>query len=323
MADWDVISTKPIGETSSADPWSVVKHEPIGKPAFEPIGETPFDKTMRGVARAVVPPVINLLDYPFRGIEASGYALTQSGLPTDEASRKKFYEAKGEALKSTEIPETPTGQKISQVLSVPGTIIGETAKGVSEATLGLKTTKAIAPFAGMATDVGALAGAGRALAMGPRPRPVRPEARDMIANGYVLPPAEIVSLGEHPSTTSKLLGAEAGKIKLQQEASTRNQINTNRLAAEGIGLHPDTVLTEQAIEQAKAPAKSVYAEVPQAVPEVSLAADGAFRSAVEDIGTKKGMVEKFFPEMKDHPAIVALRDDLLRNPVADTAAVQA
>lgn len=138
-----------------------------------------------------------------------------------------------------------------------------------------------------------------------------PAARSAIESGYVFPPAEIPPLGEKPRLVSTSLAALAGKIKTQQEASTKNQENTNRLAAQEIGLHPDRMLNEEAFREALLHPASIYEEVRQSVPEVSLGDDGAFRTAIGRIGAGKSMVEKFFPQLANAPSIRGLRKMLL------------
>jgi hypothetical protein len=141
----------------------------------------------------------------------------------------------------------------------------------------------------------------------------RPEARDAIKSGYVMSPAEIPPLGEKPGIVGSLFSSPAGKIKLQQEASTKNQINTNQLAATGIGLHPDAHLNDKSFAQAEAPAAAVYRAVEKAVPEVELSRDQEYQNAVDAIGGRKGLVEKFFPDMADNPDIEKLRKTMAAN----------
>ena len=138
----------------------------------------------------------------------------------------------------------------------------------------------------------------------------KPAATAAIKSGYVLPPAEIGEGTSKPDLLSRTLSGVAGKIKLWQWASTENQVNTNKLAAKDIGLPEETHLTEQAFEQARAPAAAVYREVEQAVPEVDLSTT-EYRSAASNVGKKGGLVEKHFKDASENPDIKAVRDDLL------------
>ena len=149
---------------------------------------------------------------------------------------------------------------------------------------------------------------------------VSPGARTAMEAGYKFSPRSIPPLGEGPSRLSATLGAESGKIKLWQDASTRNQSHTNRLAAEDIGLHPDTALIgEQPFDVAKQPAIDVYREVESAIPEVTLAGDAGYRAKAERIGAGKGLAEKFFPQLKGTPEILKLREMLLQNEQVPTS----
>jgi len=279
---------------------------------FEPSFEMPFEKTMRGVARAIVPPVVNFLDYPIRAPAADIVGAVKGGMPFDDKSRKSFYREREKSLEGTKIKETPGGEAISSVLGFPGQVVGGAVKGASEAMFGEGSTKAMGPFATVAGDVAPLALAGAKIATPSKTASVRPEAKAAIAAGYRLPPGEIPPLGEKPSLLSRTLGSESGKIKTQQAASTANQINTNSIAAQDIGLHPKTTLTDHAFEQAMRPAADVYNALPTIAPEIVLA-DSATRGAVNRIGGRGSLVEKFFPSAKANPGIEAVRQEMLAN----------
>jgi hypothetical protein len=141
----------------------------------------------------------------------------------------------------------------------------------------------------------------------------RPEAKEAIKNGFVFSPVEIPPLGEKPGGGARLFSGEGGKIKFQQDASVNNQTKVNGFAARAIGLHPNTHLNDQAFTQAEAPAAAVYREVEKAVPEVELARDPEYQEDAANIGGKKSLVERFFPDMADKPSIAALRDSMTAN----------
>ena len=136
--------------------------------------------------------------------------------------------------------------------------------------------------------------------------------------GYVLKPVDV---SDDPGFVSSALSGWSGKARLEQSASTRNQVNTNNLAATEIGLKPGTVLTEKAFEQARQPAAAAYKEVETSVPTVQLAGNDAFRKAAANLGGRNSDVEKFFPELKENPGILVVRDMLMRNDEVPTPVV--
>lgn len=199
--------------------------------------------------------------------------------------------------------------------AISGASQGAAAQAAAEAGLG-QTGQLVASLAGGMAPYGK-AGAGAALR--PAERDVSPPIRSAIEAGYAFPPAEIPKLGQRPDTVTAALAGEAGKIKLQQEASTRNQVVTNRLATEAIGLPPNTPLTGPAFAQAKEAPAAVYREVEHSVPEVTFSPD--FREKADEIGGKGSVASEFFPSMATTPDIVALREELKRNATVPTPAV--
>ena len=137
--------------------------------------------------------------------------------------------------------------------------------------------------------------------------------RDAAQAGYVFPPAEMKERGTSTDRLTAAMSGEAGKIKLQQSASVKNQAVTNGLAAGAIGLPRDTALTEQAFDNARKPAAAVYNQVTEAVPEVRLGADKTYLGQAANVGGRNSLVEKFFPEIGENPGILALRKTLVRN----------
>lgn len=134
------------------------------------------------------------------------------------------------------------------------------------------------------------------------------EAKSAAQAGYVFPPAEIPNLPDRPDFISRLFSGVAGKQKLWQAASVKNQVNTNWNAAEEIGLPKGTHLGEPAFQTAKQAPAAVYREVETAIPEVTLTP--AFKSAADSIGGRNSEAEKYFPSMKTDPGIEALRAEM-------------
>ena len=315
-------SAKPAETSGGGDPFA--KYAPVAGgggtgpsppqgAAYKPWLNTPFDDAMTEVARTVVPPVVNFLDYPARAIAADIAGVTHGALPVDEASRKKFYDTREKSLELTRIPETPTGETISKVMGFPGAMIGEGAKALGKAVLGPKTAEAVGPIATVAGDVAPAALAARG-AMSPAAQAnVRPAATRARAAGYVLPPT---SISDNPGLVANVLAGWSGKIKTQHAASARNQEVTNRLAAEGLGLPPDTVLTDQVFDHIRNQAGQAYNAVANAVPVINV--DRVFNNAVAALGGRNGQAARMFPGIVRNPEIDRLITELSNAPQIPT-----
>lgn len=278
------------------------------------------------VAKTIVPPVVNTLDYPIRDVVGRAYGMMPwfgGAVPIDEASRKKFYDVRQRVLDLTALPETEGGKVISDVAAIPGQVVGAGVDAASRAIIGPKATTAIAPYAGLAADVAPIVGGELAAAraatkpLGMIPEPAAVSARDA---GYRLPPEEI---SEQPSVASRLMSATSGKVKKQQAFSEVNQANTNRLAAKALGLPASyrAKLTPATLEKVRKSAGAVYDKIRTVAPETVLGADPDFRQAIGSVGARSAEVEAYFPETERNPSIMELRADLLRNATAPTDAV--
>ncbi len=167
------------------------------------------------------------------------------------------------------------------------------AMGQAAATGGLKTGGAVAGMAGLGARVagggltgaataglvepgaagdGALIGAALPVAFGALSRAgsaiggvvrgpemaagVRESAQAALDAGYVLPPTQV-----RPSLVNRVLEGAAGKLTTAQNASARNQGVTNALAAETLGLAPDTVLSPAVLKGIREEAGEAYRAV--------------------------------------------------------------
>lgn len=141
---------------------------------------------------------------------------------------------------------------------------------------------------------------------------VRPEIREAHDAGYRFPPAEIPPVGERPSLASSIAAGEAGKIKLWQQSSTGNQVTTNNLGAEAIGLPKGTHLDERSFATAAEPAAAVYEEVKKSIPEVELGRDMVYQKEAAGIGGHGSLLEENFPELAASPKILEIREMMTR-----------
>lgn len=297
----------PPASDRAASPGTPTAPTPDQPQKFEPVFEMPIEQSMRHIARDVVPPIANFLAYPPRAIAADIFGLAQGGVPTDDASRKQFYEAREKSLAATKIPETETGEAISGALAVPGQLVGAGIKNAAEAVLGPETAKALGPLATVVADV---APAALAMRSGVRePAALRQGAADAHAAGYTLPP-QMVSPELGP--VSKLLSALGGKIKTWQDASEHNQAVTNRIAAQELGLPADTVLSPQVYDNVRFRAGQEYRSLTNAIPAVNV--DRAYLNDIVGLSGASSQASQMFPSIHRNQGIVDLQRDLLSNP---------
>ena len=158
---------------------------------------------------------------------------------------------------------------------------------------------------------GALGGA-RAGVAEPKPGPViapkspiRPAAIEAQKAGYVLPPA---SISEKPGIVSQALAGWSGKIKTQQAASAKNQLVTNDLATQSLGLPKGTVLTQEVFNKVRAQAGEAYKDVVNAVPTIK--PDQPFRDIVQSLGGQNSQAAKAFPKITNNAGIKELVGEL-------------
>lgn len=191
-------------------------------------------------------------------------------------------------------------------------------KRVAEQLAKGKTTQAISGAAGGAAGQGAAEAGGGPLAQyvasllggslpygGRSAAPPRQAAVDARQAGYVLPPS---SISEKPGLVSSVLAGWGGKIKTQQEASSRNQSVTNELAAEALGLPKDTVLTEPVFQKLRQAAGQAYENVKNAIPSIN--SDAAYDRDMAGLTSQNSQAAQMFPKITANPGIRELVDEL-------------
>lgn len=318
---WTKFQSAPSA-ADAAGPWAKYQTAqpeapaPASAPKFEPWVDTPIDAGMRSFARTVVPPIANFVDYPVRAAAADIVGAVKGGIPTDEKSRESFYRERDKSLQQTRIPETKGGEKISEIMGLPGQWISSGVKALGNATIGPSATKALGPAATVAGDVAPLAVAGRAAAKGGSSPPVanvRPAAVDARQAGYVLPPAAI---SDKPGIVANVLAGWSGKIKTQQAASEHNQSITNDLGAQALGLPKGAPLNDQVFQKVRADAGKAYQAVANAVPVI--AADAQYISDINSLTGKNSQVAALFPKITNNPGLRDLVDELQTVPQIPT-----
>ena len=109
------------------------------------------------VTPTVINPVVNFLDSPFRSLAGDIYGVTKPIAQGRPVTRDEYEKNKQQLMKATELHESHAGKLISSGLSFPGRLIGSGLSAASNAIIGPEATKTIAPFAGAAADVAAVA----------------------------------------------------------------------------------------------------------------------------------------------------------------------
>lgn len=107
--------------------------------------------------------------------------------------------------------------------------------------------------------------------------------------GYVAPPAQA-----NPTWINRLVEGFAGKLTTAQSASGKNQPLTNAIAAEHIGLSPDTPITRDVIKSVRKQAGQDYAVIKGMG---TIGTDQKFTTDLDAITQKFQGAEKDFPEL--------------------------
>ena len=114
--------------------------------------------------------------------------------------------------------------------------------------------------------------------------------------GYVVPPADL-----NPGTTTELLSGLSGKIKTAQVASQRNQVVTDRLARQALGLADDAQLTPDVLQGLRnQAATSGYGPIRQAGQVV---ADADYLKALDSISGQYQGAARSFPGAAKNPVV--------------------
>lgn len=146
-------------------------------------------------------------------------------------------------------------------------------------------------------------------------------AKAAIDKGYVLPPVEAAEGKLAPYSVPSVLSAQSGKIKMGQYAATTNQPVTNRLAAEELGLPPDTMLTDTVFQQIRQQAGQAYDAI-KTIPVMHNTPE--YEAAADALGAQARAAAKAY-EAAGHPNVIptqqidAVRAALLAQPSRATS----
>ena len=147
---------------------------------------------------------------------------------------------------------------------------------------------------------------------GPNPQMVEQitKARDL---GYVIPPTQA-----NPSMLNRIMEGVAGKISTAQNASSRNQEVTNRLAAKSLGLPEDIAITPQVLSDLRSTAGEAYKNLGFSGTVIT---DKSYLNALDDIAKPFIVAAKGFPDAPPSPVLNLVQS--LKSPSFDaTAAIE-
>ena len=130
-------------------------------------------------------------------------------------------------------------------------------------------------------------------------------AERAVETGYVLPPK---MTGVKQGVVGNALEGWGGRIKLEQSASAKNQLITNKLAAKSLGLPDDTLLTEEVFRKVRSEAWDDYKAVARALPQTT--PDPTFWKVVDNLGKTRSEASSAFPRTLARPAINDFVNDI-------------
>lgn len=163
--------------------------------------------------------------------------------------------------------------------------VGKIAEEVSSAVVGGKIVPKIPE------------GAGNVLA---------PEVVKARQAGYVLPISKA-----NPTLLNKAIEGMSGKIQMGQQASIKNQENTNRLVRKAIGLAEDAPISKESLAQVRQQAGKAY-EALEKIP-TPMKITPKFTADVQKIAGAWEKVAQKYPEIAKLPEVDALKTSLTRH----------
>jgi hypothetical protein len=207
-----------------------------------------------------------------------------------------------------------TGAKAIGARTLGGAVTGGVSAGLvdpSQAGAGAMVGGALP---GVVKALGAAGGAAGKVLRGPE------QSADLAAAvaasrqaGYVIPPTQA-----RPTLLNRTLEGLSGKITTAQNASARNQGVTNRLAAEALGLPPDTKLTGDVLTTVRQQAGQAYDALGNAG---VITPAQTYTQALDDIAKPFRTAAAGFPNGKPSPVIDLVES--LRSPQFDSASAVA
>jgi hypothetical protein len=283
------IPPPPPGFTLDAQPGAVPPPPPGFKldsqqpPPAKP--ESGLDIAKDFASAAVRPLVKGVAALPLMAMDAGVAArnLVTGNVDTSSAKSLLFGSEKNKG--AAELPSEEFNRQLDARTRKPTTTAGKVAEEISSALVGGK----IIPSAP--------GGAAKALA---------PEVAKARAAGYVLP----VSTAR-PNLLNKVIEGTSGKIQMAQQASVKNQENTNRLVRKAIGLAEDAPITKESLAMVRQQAGKAY-EALEAIP-TPMKITPKFTADVQKVSGAWDKVAQKYPEIAKLPEVDALKTALTRH----------
>lgn len=147
------------------------------------------------------------------------------------------------------------------------------------------------PVAGKAAALGATKVA-KSINGVPAPANVQQAARAAIQEGYVVPPTQV-----RPTLVNSLTEGLGGKLKTRQQASQLNQLVTDKLAKQSVGLGAADDLTLDALQSIRNQAGEAYNTIRKAGEVLS---DDAYLQALDKIGAARQGAARSFPGLQNN-----------------------
>lgn len=171
-----------------------------------------------------------------------------------------------------------------------------------------------AALPGMLQGAGKVGAAAGRVIRGPEQAPELAAAiRAAQGQGYVIPPSQA-----KPSLVNRTLEGFSGKLTTAQNASAKNQVITNRLAAETLGLPTDVPITKEVLTTVRDMAGAKYATIGN----TGMVTPGqAYTKALDDIAAPHIRAMSGFPNAKPSPVISMVES--LKSPSFDAASAVA
>lgn len=195
-----------------------------------------------------------------------------------------------------------------------GGVTGATAAGLVDPEYARGGGAIGAALPGVLQGAGKVGAAAGRVIRGPEQAPELAAAiRAAQGQGYLIPPSQA-----KPSLFNRTLEGFSGKLTTAQNASAKNQVVTNRLAAETLGIPTDVPITKEVLTTVRDMAGAKYANIGK----TGMVTPGpAYTTALDDIAAPHLRAMSGFPNAKPSPVISLVES--LKSPSFDAAAAVA
>lgn len=281
----DAQSVQKLGAYLQTLPPDAPAAKPAAKQPEQSFGEKALEVAKDFGSAAVRPLAKGVAALPLMAMDAGVAARNLVTGNVDTSSAKSFLFGSAKNTGAAELPSQMFNEQLDQYTRKPTTTAGKVAEEVSSAVVGGKIMPKIPQ------------GAGKALA---------PEVLKARAAGYVLPPSKA-----NPTLLNKIIEGTGGKIQTAQQASIKNQENTNRLVRKALGMAEDATISKESLAQVRAQAGKAY-DALEAIP-TPMKLTPKFSADVSKIAGAWDKIAQKYPEVAKLPEIDALKTSLTRH----------